>query len=137
MEELLDRQSVLQSELQRSQQSMEESAERLSTLMTSVDKDADFVTYVAMLPFKTIPQKLSINVGLALMLKVGYDVLFPVLFPSVEGGPMPITTLSSTEMTSLVLQLAVGVYAWQYAGLWRVILNSLHKKTDDVSSRIL
>lgn len=72
--DLLDDQNRLRSEISASQQRMTDSADRLDSLMSSLETQADPLTALAMFPLKSNDKKAAFVVALAIAFKVPFDI---------------------------------------------------------------
>lgn len=112
--DLLDDQNRLRRELAVSQASMKQSAAKLDALLDSYERTADPMTALAMFPLKSQDKKIAFVVGLALTLKVPYDLSLLVATRSLEGD----------ALFSLFTQAVLAFTCMYHYGLIQAFLRS-------------
>lgn len=135
IDQVLAKQASLQNDLLNARDMVQKSTRKMQDLLDSLNDNGDLWTYFVMFSVKPWQQQLAFNFGLTFLMKVVYDAFGSLWFPNAGWAPKPLSTLSISEDITLVLQVAVSVAAWQYAGLLRAIRNTAVSKSDPAARR--
>lgn len=113
LEELLTQQKSLTSDYVRSQTNLKATSEQLRDSLVNLENSADFITALALFPLKSNDKKIAFVIGLALLLKVPFDMV----------SLFQIRSSDFTDWFTIFTQFTLCLTLFSHYGLVKALLN--------------
>lgn len=113
LEQLLTQQKTLTTDYMRSQATLKATSDQLRDSLSNIENSADFITALALFPLKSNDKKAAFVVGLALLLKLPFDIT----------SVFQIRSSDFTDWFTIFTQLTLCVTLFSHYGLVKAFLN--------------